>query len=351
MTALSLYIFHVLFKKLNISIFKPKKDQCDTCTKYNINQLDEKEYTRHRLNIQVIRNEKKNDKMAAESNRRHMFAMDVQAVKLCPNISASAVFYKQRLQVHNFTIYNLASHQCTNYWWNETEANLSSSVFITCIINHLTKHCLKDTLPITIISDGCGYQNRNVYLASAISEFAEENNKIVQQLFLEKGHTQMECDSVHANIEKKLRYRNVYTPTDYVEITSDSRQYININGEKKCMIYDGEYLPHTYFNDYSKNSKVKSIRPKLKNGKSPTVNQIRALIYLPDGQIKYKCDMTQAFADLNQKNIRKNNKKHKIKPLFNNRLKITSNKYKHLQQLKEVIPEKYHRFYNDLPHI
>lgn len=42
---------------------------------------------------------------------RHVFTMDLQAVKLCPNVNASAICYKQRLQAHNFTIYNLTTHR------------------------------------------------------------------------------------------------------------------------------------------------------------------------------------------------------------------------------------------------
>ena len=134
--------------------------------------------------------------------------MDAQAVKLCPN--ASAIYFKQRLLVHNFTVYNLGTHQCTNYWWSEVNGDLSASVFISCIINHLKTFCLSDSLPNTIFSDGCGYQNRNHYLSNALSNLAIKHQKVIEQKFLEKGHTQMECNTAHAKIETILKNQSIY---------------------------------------------------------------------------------------------------------------------------------------------
>ena len=115
--------------------------------------------------------EKDFDKKAALEGRRHAFTMDKQAVKLSPDINASAIYFKTRLQVHNFTVYNLVSHHCTNYWWDETESDLSASSFASCDIQHLQTHCLSDTLPIILFSDGCGGQNRNYFLSNALSNF------------------------------------------------------------------------------------------------------------------------------------------------------------------------------------
>ena len=148
--------------------------------------------------------EKDFDKKAALEGRRHAFTMDKQAVKLSPDINASAIYFKTRLQVHNFTVYNLVSHHCTNYWWDETESDLSASSFASCDIQHLQTHCLSDTLPIILFSDGCGGQNRNYFLSNALPNFSIKNNKIIEQKWLEKGHTQMECDSAHAKIEKNF---------------------------------------------------------------------------------------------------------------------------------------------------
>ena len=42
--------------------------------------------------------------------------------------------------------------------------------------------------------------------------------------------------------------------------------------------------------------------------------------------------------------------KEEPKQLYQERKKITKEKYKHLQELKMTIPEEYHEFYDNLPH-
>ena len=50
-------------------------------------------------------------------------------------------------------------------------------------------------------SDGCGYQNCNTTLSNALLHFATARGKMVTQKYLERGHTQMEIDSVHSVTE------------------------------------------------------------------------------------------------------------------------------------------------------
>ena len=92
--------------------------------------------------------------------------MNLESVLLCPKTEASTIFYKQKLQIPNFTIYKLNDNYVTLYVWNETDGNVTANEFTTYIVDYI------DNLPIEvseviIISDGCNYQNRNKTLASA----------------------------------------------------------------------------------------------------------------------------------------------------------------------------------------
>jgi len=149
--------------------------------------------------------------------------MDLQAVKICPNLKASALYYKCKIYVHNFTMYNLSSHECTCYWWDETQSDLSASSFVSCIIDQITDYNLKYPLiNIILWSDGCCYQNINCTLSNVLLEFAI-NTISIEQKYLTKGYTQMECNSVHSTIENKLRNTNIYLPSDYMRITKSAR--------------------------------------------------------------------------------------------------------------------------------
>ena len=63
---------------------------------------------------------------------------------------------------------------------------------------------------VIIYSDGCMYQNHiiNATLLNAILHFYVKSGLHVGQKYLESGHKQMECDSVHRNIKKSLSIPN-----------------------------------------------------------------------------------------------------------------------------------------------
>jgi hypothetical protein len=96
------------------------------------------------------------------------------------------------------TVYNNATGHCHNYWWHEADGELEGSVFVSIIIKHLEKYYINEKKPIIIYSDGCGYQNRNVIMANALLHFSIKYQIIIEQKYLIKGYTQMQCDSVHS---------------------------------------------------------------------------------------------------------------------------------------------------------
>lgn len=338
--ALSIYTFWETFEEMNLALFCPKKDQCNVCVAYNVGNFGAEEYRRHTELKDQARQEKNEDKNKAETGQHHAFVMDVQAVKLCPVNNANKFYFKTKLKMHNFTIYNLASHQCTNYWWNESEADLVASVFTSIIIHHLEKYCT-DSRPIVLWSDGCPYQNKNAVLANALSNYAEKYLKVVSQKFLEPGHTQMECDSVHSVIERKLKNKDIVLPYDYVTITKTARI--------KPFPYDVEYLQHTFFKNYDDQDKMryKSIRPG-RGTHDPTVTNLRVLNYGIDGKIKYKLHFTDDLKDLPQRS-KEVNLNTPLKPLYQRRLEISKLKYDHLQSIKTTLPPESHHFYDTLP--
>mgnify|MGYP003623738273 FL=1 len=65
----------------------------------------------------------------------------------------------------------------------------------------------------------------------------------ILQKFLVKGHTQMEVDSVHAAIEKKLKNREIHLPSQYAAITREARL--------KPFPYEVREVDYTFFKDYS----------------------------------------------------------------------------------------------------
>lgn len=242
--AVSYPIFVKLVKDLNYSIFHPKKDECDFCVSYKVNNIPHELYEKHREEIEIMRDEKRNDIENAISGLCVVLCIDMQAVKLIPQLNANAAYYKMKLQVHNFTIYNLITHESDNYVWDETNGNLVASTFATIIIKHLRNIITRsqEINHIIIYSDGCFYQNRNVTLSNALLSFCVETNISIEHKYLVKGHTQMECDSTHSLIERKIKNRQINLPSQFEQLIREAR--------KTPIAFQVHHLQYDYFQDF-----------------------------------------------------------------------------------------------------
>ena len=203
-----------------------------------------------------------------------MWTLDVQAVLLYPKTKASALYYKTKLQVHNLSFYNLQTHEGYYYVWDETEGDVNSEMFAHLQYKHFSE--VLDAHPeieeIIIWSDGCSYQNRNVNLANSYIDLAKKHGVKIFQKYLVVGHTQMEVDSMHAVIEKRI-VGDVYTPRDYMVIMRPVPYVVKPVYHQEVLKLDGAYL--------------KSIRPGKIPG-DPTLFQLRALEYQPNGNVSFK---------------------------------------------------------------
>ena len=204
--------FNKVFGKEKLSVFTPRKDKCDLCVSAKHGNTDQDALEVHIKAKNEARAEKASDKEKS-SDKLSVWTVDVQAVLICPKTQASAMYYKTKLQVHNFTCFNLGNKYGYCYTWEEHEGDLSAEVFAHIQFQHFAK--LLDTNPniekIVVWSDGCRYQNRNAVLSNAYLHLANQYNIVIEQKFLVVGHTQMECDSMHSAIERKV-VGDIHTP-------------------------------------------------------------------------------------------------------------------------------------------
>ncbi|KAK4879439.1 hypothetical protein RN001_007585 [Aquatica leii] len=107
--------------------------------------------------------------------------MDLKAVKVCPYLTVSALYFKTKLSCHNYTVYNLVTNHATCYWSDETASNLTASTFVNFLLDYLVHHCRRKKLPIIMFSDGCTYQNRNTIMSNALSAFCVQHQVTITQ--------------------------------------------------------------------------------------------------------------------------------------------------------------------------
>lgn len=264
--------------------------------------------------------------------------MDLQSVLPSPKLFVSKLYYSQKLQVHDFTIYCLNNGDVYLYVWHEGEGGVTSNEFVSCIAD-LIYNIADSYEEVVLISDGCNYQNRNKVLSSELSNLATKKNIIIEQLILEKGHTMMEADSVHSTLEALFK-PPICSPGDYVSRMRTARP-------KKPYIV--KQVDHTFFMDYENQlNNYKSIRPGRKTGDA-TVVDIRALQYLPSGVVKFKLRHSDDWSILPQRRPTKFIKSTMpLTALYNSPRKLKTEKFDQLQELKSALPVEYHSFYDSL---
>lgn len=87
--------------------------------------------------------------------------------------------------------------------WHEGEAGRGANEISSCLFAHImqipagVKH-------LTLASDSCSGQNRKSIISSMLHTALQVHPTIesVEHFFLETGHTRLDCDSKHSQIEK-----------------------------------------------------------------------------------------------------------------------------------------------------
>lgn len=77
-------------ENMNLRLYTPNKDLCDTCLTHQTKNLSDEEFNLHQQKKENARNEKQKDK----ENEPYIFTMDLQRFK----------HVIQKLAVHNFAI-------------------------------------------------------------------------------------------------------------------------------------------------------------------------------------------------------------------------------------------------------
>lgn len=135
--------------------------------------------------------------------------MDLQSVQLCPKLLVSCQYYKQKLQLHIFTIYINNTKDVLMFVWYEGDGGVICNEFVTCIVTFVELYDYKGYKKISLIRWlTCGYQNQNKVLSSALADVSKLKSVEIQQI-------KKKVDSVHSTLEKFFTPL-LYTLADYV---------------------------------------------------------------------------------------------------------------------------------------
>lgn len=170
------------------------------------------------------------DAKAAENNPKMIYgSFDLQAVLTLPFSGDCQIYYKRKLSLFNFTIFD-SIKQGTCFLWDETNGKKGSSEIGTCLLNYISSISPK-VEHVVLYADTCGGQNRNQNILACLI-FATNNckyieNKNLKKLnpkFMESGHSYLEVDSMHAQIEKNRKSKVIFNVNEYKLIIENSRK-------------------------------------------------------------------------------------------------------------------------------
>ncbi|KAK3932687.1 Ribosomal protein S12 methylthiotransferase [Frankliniella fusca] len=187
---------------------------------YMVNQDLKKQYDKHqqaKTTVRRIRQEVKEFSKSEQNSdgKVKVVCFDLQKVFFCPKSDVGEFFYKRKLSCYNFTVYDCTKKEATCFVWDQTIGGRGAIEVSSCVYEFIKQEVQKGVKEFFIFSDSCWAQNKNKILFTMYSVASQKFNIKITHRYLEKGHTQMECDSVHALIERKTRNQDIYTPMQW----------------------------------------------------------------------------------------------------------------------------------------
>lgn len=235
-------MYNTIFNtEYNIYFFTPKKDQCETCVAYSNSDTEQKKsmvekYETHIMEKDLSRLKKEADKTNNENKKEVVAVYDLQAVLPVPKGEVSTFYYISKVNVLNFTIYDIKTNEVSCCVWHEGEGKRGSNEIASCVLRYL--YNLKDDidkLDVILYSDNCGGQQKNRFLISmylyAVTNYDHLNS--ITHKYLITRHSQNEGDSAHSLIERaikrSLKSGPIYVPDQYVSVIRTVKKMENIS--------------------------------------------------------------------------------------------------------------------------
>ena len=203
---------------------------------------------------------------------------------------------------------------------------------------------------IVLYSDNCGGQNKNQHFASSIINAMNENTHLetIDHKFLERGHTHMEVDSLHAAVEHAKRHVPVFVPADWETVCRLAR--------KHKRPYNVIPLTHESFFDFKMMSSQLPVVGKISWRGTCMIRYQR--VQGENGSevdVSVKDDFEKELTPIKPKKTRISSLTATNPPkppkAYKGRLTISDSKKADLLALCKdgTIPAVYHRFYEQLP--
>lgn len=226
-----------IFKSLNLKFKKSKLGFCNKCELMRM-QIKSAENEEKKLKLLSEKNAhlmdadsayecKRVDQLHAKENPTvKTYTFDLEQCLPTPYFRTSLSFYKRQLWTFNLTIHDAQLNRAHNMMWHEAEGNRGGNEIASCLFQHLLTVPTEIT-HIILYSDCCAGQNKNSFITAMFQTLIQHlpHLEVIDHKFLVPGHTHMECDTVHAAIERKKKKTtaSIHHPRDWHNFGSISK--------------------------------------------------------------------------------------------------------------------------------
>ncbi|KAE8740401.1 hypothetical protein FOCC_FOCC014080 [Frankliniella occidentalis] len=216
--------FHLKFLRL-------KKDRCSQCENWKYKTPAEKsaageqeKYDMHIANKKKGEALKKEDSLRAKTEADLCVAsFDFQKILYCPKGENAAYFYRSKFKCFDFTIFDHRTKEGRCYVWDQTIASKGANEVASCLLSFIEEKAKEGIKQIVFYSDNCWSQNKNSKVLSMFNLACVKYGITITHRFLEKGHTHMEVDNVHACIENRSKNLDIFTPGQWYAIIKSAK--------------------------------------------------------------------------------------------------------------------------------
>jgi len=136
----------------------------------------------------------------------------------CPKGENAEFYYRRKLNCYNFTIFDGGKRRGYCYFLDETTPRRGSNEVASFLNDFIRNRHAEGAQEFRFYSDNCYGQNKNGTLYAMYYFLCQELEIKITHTYLEKGHTQMECDSMHAAIERKSKRMSIFTPSQWCAV-------------------------------------------------------------------------------------------------------------------------------------
>lgn len=228
------YYRHIFNTRYNLHFHPPRKDTCKKCDLHqikikhgDITDEEKLEYENHLKKAEKARKCMRKDKERALRNSEHyVCSIDLQKALPFPILTVSDAYYKRNLYCYNLGVHDLATDCGYFYMWDETMAARGSQEISSCLIKHIKIYAAQKK-KITIYSDTCTGQNRNIKMSLALMKLVQSGEieaEIIEQKFLVSGHSFLPNDADFGNVEQSVKGKTIYIPKQWYESMALARR-------------------------------------------------------------------------------------------------------------------------------